>query len=229
MRASARRRREMKRAVGVQKLSATSGPFTLEATAFVHEEIILHDGIRLEQSKKLILSIAIGHAGHVIADGSFRPFVPDAPAITLRQQTRHATKFIKELTNDPAAFDRHALDAIVVVHTAVQKLLQLRLERAHVGAWFNQRSRSAADIDDRMDAFLAQPLAGVFEQIAHLPIDEMPNHRGLKLLRSQFAMALMNLIENTPPKGDFIQLGGRDKADAERVVDVVSVVGETIG
>ncbi len=42
-------------------------------------------------------------------------------------------------------------------------------------------------------------------------------------------MALVNLLEDAPPEGNLLQIGRRDQADAERIVDVVGVVGETVG
>src|SRR5262249_31112632 len=224
--ASAQRRREMKRA-GECKLPTTSGT-SLPGDRIRGRVTILYDGVRLEQAEKFVLSIATGHAGHVIADGALRPIITHAATVALRQQSRRTAKLVEELTNDPAAFDGHALDAIVIVHTPAQELFQVGLECLHFRTRLDQDRRGAADIGDAADTLLPQSLPGVFEQVAHLPVDEITNHGGLELLGGKVAVTATDLFEDTAPELDVAQVGRDDQADTEGVVDVVGVVGETV-
>src|SRR5262249_50446326 len=72
---------------GECKLSATIG-LSRVGDRVRGRVTILHDGVRLEQSEKLILGVAVGHAGHVIADRTLWPITADAAAVALRQQPR---------------------------------------------------------------------------------------------------------------------------------------------
>src|SRR5262249_11602838 len=161
---------------------------------------ILYDRVRLEQPEKLILGITIGHAGHVIADGALRPIVAHAATVAFRQQPRRVAKLVEELTNDPAAFDGHALHAGVVVHAPPQKLLQFGLGRPHSRPRFDKDRRGAADAGDTADTLLPQPLPRVFEQVTYLPVDEITDHGGLELFRGKVAVTAADLFEDAPPE-----------------------------
>ena len=76
---------------------------------------------------------------------------------------------------------------------------------------------------------MPESLASVLQEIAHLPINQGPHHSGLKLLRANPRMALSHLLHRTVPEGNVVQVFQHYQAHTEGVIEVVRVIGETVG
>ena len=115
------------------------------------------------------------------------------------------------------------------VHPLVQEALERPVILPHRLGKRRDRAPQRADVVGRFDPRIGEARAGLGDHVAHHPVDHSA-HRFVDQARLvEAGVALRHLMEHRTDQRHVGEIGDREEAGAQPVVDVVVVVGDVVG